>query len=481
MIAKKLSILAAIALAICSCTRDEQPSKDDNNTDPIVPEQPDKPDQPEEPKPDLAEGVAYVWDENVIPEIHISMTEEEWNALLKRYDENNNNSDYFHCDVRYVKGGEETVIPDAGLKLKGNTSRRRPEGNSGQPHVKNGADWHHCHFTLNLRKYNKDNEHTIKGVRKMTLKWFKDDADYVREMYCYDLFRRAGIWTAINNVYCRLWLHIEGDSKEAYYGVYEMMEAVNDEYIKLRKDKFGVKDGNLWKCGTPANLNSVNTDFSIDNNDGRKHTYEYKGDAANYDAALAQLKDFILKVGGKGPESFYNWIKTVCDTELLLKTYAVNVATGMWDDHWVNGNNFYLFFTTNDLYDYKVYFIPFDYDNTLGTSSIIDSGRQDPYNWGSQGALMNQMMKHEEFRQIYKKALLELINPENELFDKASSQKRIRQWQEKIRPYVTNDTGEDCRIEDRPAYWGNHSEYRLLSDDNNFFTVKAESIRNMKD
>ena len=31
-------------------------------------------------------GIAYMWDESVIPEITISITVEEWNKLLKRYD-----------------------------------------------------------------------------------------------------------------------------------------------------------------------------------------------------------------------------------------------------------------------------------------------------------------------------------------------------------------------------------------------------------
>ena len=32
------------------------------------------------------------------------------------------------------------------------------------------------------------------------------------------------------------------------------------------------------------------------------------------------------------------------------------------------------------------------------------------------------------------------------------------------------------KIEDRPASWGNHGEYRLLEENNNFFKVKAETI-----
>ena len=89
-------------------------------------------------------------------------------------------------------------------------------------------------------------------------------------------------------------------------------------------------------------------------------------------------------------------------------------------------------------------------------------------------------MKFEEFRKIYKDALLELVDPENELFDMNASIKRIQYWQNKISKFVSNDTGEDMIIEDKPAFWGNHSEYRLIdSGVNNFFRVKEESIRIM--
>ena len=52
----------------------------------------------------------------------------------------------------------------------------------------------------------------------------------------------------------------------------------------------------------------------------------------------------------------------------------------------------------------------------------------------------------------------------------------MRAWQDRIRPYVQNDTGEDMSIEDRPASWGNHGEYRILNPNNNFFLVKTQTI-----
>ena len=51
---------------------------------------------------------------------------------------------------------------------------------------------------------------------------------------------------------------------------------------------------------------------------------------------------------------------------------------------------------------------------------------------------------------------------------------RIKEWHAAIEKYIPNDTGEDMKISDRPAPWGNHGEYRILMDGpNNFFRVKA--------
>ena len=197
------------------------------------------------------------------------------------------------------------------------------------------------------------------------------------------------------------------------------------------------------------------------------------------------MEDFILKLTGKSDESFYKWIQEVCDVEFLLKTYAVNVVVGMCDDHWNNGNNFYIYFNSTDKYDYEFFFLPYDYDNTLGTSwncgIINDTGRHDPYNWGDRGILMERLMKFDDFRKMYKDALRELVAEENALFHVDASIARIQAWQSKIREYVSNDTGEDMSISDAAASWGNNQNYKLLSKGGrNFFEVKAATVNAMK-
>ena len=444
-------------------------------------------------------GYDYVWNEEseTLAEIHIDVSLEEWNNLLKLYDANPQTTQYVMANVTYVgTDGVETRIEGAGLRLKGNTSRRRPEGNTGEMHRAGHTDWHHCHFGIHLRKYFKDEEHTIQGVRKLHLKWAKDDPTYVREMFCYDMFRRAGVWTGTRGVYCRLWLHVEGDEQEAYYGVYELLEPIDENWLKQRDDEntFGTHEGNLWKCRYTRHqaslTNEYGGDYWYDDDSDDKHVYTLETNTKRFDDAKAQLIDFQLKLIGKKDDSFRKWITEVCDVDLLLHTYAVNVALGMWDDYWNNGNNYYLYFTTEDLYDYKVYLIPYDYDNTLGTSNNCgvqnDSGRQDPLRWGnsdpnnwrSGSPLIARLLQFEDWKALYVKYLKEAVAQGGGLMHYDDAVARIRRWQRIIAPYVSNDTGEDMELRDEPAGWGNHHEYRLLGGDfnTNFFRVKAATI-----
>ena len=439
----------------------------------------------------LAESVAYVWDESTFPEIRLTVKEAEWNKMLETFDQNNKTKQYFKGDVSFNNGTKTFEFNEAGWRLRGNTSRRRPEGNGGEMHKRDEADWHHFHLQFNFRKYHKDTAHTIGGVRKVHVKWAKDDPSYVREMYCYDLFRRYGVWTAINDIYCRLWIHVEGDKQAAYYGVYEMLETIDDEYLEVRSDLFGGHKGNLWKCSHtdkgPADLKEYGNDakFGLDQDTDEEWPYELKTEHNSFDSAKAQLVDFMKKLNSKSGQDLHDWLDQTIDIPLFLKTYAVNVTVGMWDDYWNNGNNYYIYFNAPGTSGYKFYFIPYDYDNTLGTSQsllrIEDSGTCTPLKWGSNTMypLVNKVIQFEDYKALYVSYLKELVDSSKGYFDQRTSAARIRAWQSKIGPYVSNDTGEDMTIEDKPASWSNKGHYRLLEDsNNNFFKVKAASYRN---
>jgi len=398
----------------------------------------------------------------ILPEVHITVSEADWEKLLKAFEADNHTQAFIPCDVSYTEGEHKQEVLGAGLRLKGNTSRRYP----GKP-----GDLHHVHFGLHMSEYNQGAE--LLGTSRIDLKWFKDDPAYAREVFCFDLFRRYGIWTAIYSGYTRLWVKI-GDNEEAYYGIYQLMEHIKGDYLKKRASQFGGKDGRLWKARYGADLKDPNAWMGADDNK-HDYTYELKTGESDFLGAKAQLQTFIRNLNNLSGEEFFKWAESVMDVELLLRTYAVNVAVGMWDDYWNNHNNYYFYFNP----DGKFFFIPYDYDNTLGTSLACgnqsDAGRQNPLQWGvSDYPLITKLLQRREWKNYYISCLHEICNGPMQA---SASMERIQAWHKVIGPYVSNDTGEDMVIRDAPAGWGNHGEYRILSaGKNNFFSVKAESI-----
>ncbi|HLA56414.1 MAG TPA: CotH kinase family protein [Flavobacterium sp.] len=439
------------------------------------------------PNPVLPASDLFKLDE--VPEIELQFSLAQWNLLLTNYDLNPKNEKKVISRFTYKVNGVTTVLDSIGLKLRGNTSRRRPEGNEGELHNATSPDWHHCHFGLDFAQKRPDQR--FKGLAKMNLKWFKDDADYVREIYSYDLFHRFGVWTAPRASYCRVTVKIDGDTTPAYHGVYAMLESVDEEFIAYRGSFWTPTPGFMWKGGYAG---SFVPDFVSTNSMGVEdvklnpalslyYAYDLKTRKDELDAGKSQLTAFINDLNTKTGDEFQTWISQTMDVDLFLKTYAVNVMVGMWDDYWVNTNNFYFYFANNG----KAYFIPYDYDNTLGTSELIgNSGTQDPLNWGpaSGRPLVTKILGVTAYRDKYKTYIKQLADSNNDLFDPTKSMQRITAWQTMIAPYISNATGEDMVINDHPANWGNAGFYRLLSGNNeggangnaNYFSSRIHSL-----
>lgn len=429
---------------------------------------------------DSSEGKLF--DDSIIQTVRVAVSEDEWNRLLDAYDKDSNTPEYVRCDeVSLVRGEQVFMTRDAGLRLRGNTSRRRPEGYYGEKHRSTSTDWHHVHFGLHFRKFSESGN--IDGFKRFNLKYAKEDATYVREHFSYDLLARYGIWTAPMSSWCRVLLKV-GDDAPANYGVYLMIESIDRQYISRRAEQFGGNNGWLWKCCWGANLRDLdNWRFDYDKNTSESHPYELKdNNPEHFKTAQVQLKGFIRNIKNLNGQEFHDWILKVCDVDFLLKMYAANIALGHWDDYWNDMNNFYLYFNSRDPENYKVFMLPYDYDNTLGTSHNVgvqtDSGRQDPYHWGRDECIfISKLLTFSDFRQIYTSYLRDFASIDNPWTGQAAAGERIRGWHKLISPYLDNDTGEDTMLKDTPPDWSNHHEYRLLEDcPNNWFKVKAESI-----
>ena len=434
---------------------------------------------------DQMRNLDYLFDLDVLAEVKISVTLKDWNQFLENIYVLELKDAYVPAQFDFTKGTETWHRDSVGLRPRGNTSFRCAE--LSDVHQKNSS-WQPAHFGVKFTEYASGER--FFGMDRIIFKFFKDDHAFCREVFCYDLFRRFGVWSAPHVSYCRFSIYVEGDSKPVYLGVYAMIENPRNGWLDDRQKDGYIPDtnGNMWKCAINAELN--NTDKSLMGlTDGI--TYELKTNKTALASAQNELCDFIngLKKYSDGSNNLKQWLETNVDVDLLLREMAVNVAVGGWDEYWVLCNNYFFYFDSN----HKFYYIPFDYDNTLGTCNQSGNpGTQNPLYWGSRGEdrmLLKKVLSIKEYEDRYKAYLKEIVS-DDELMSPDGAIARIKKWHAMISPYIANDTRTDDYmtthyIEDVPGYWGWYGNYRLLSGaengdgqnkETNFFKAKKKSI-----
>ena len=479
-----------------------------------------------------SDALNTIFNPDELGEMVLVFDRSEWNKHLE----------YCYVDIQheesvvargfyFKKDNKEWFFNDIGFRIRGNTSRISPQEiwfDEETETLKYGK-YQQAHFALDFEEWVEDDEDKklADSMKGLILKRFKDDFTYSREIFAYNFFRNNGVWLAPRAAYTTLKIQIvddmdldgDGDVKEFEtidYGVYGMIEEVKKQFLRERTTKQGggelqSQKGNLWKCTHPSNFVLAEAkaegkigeeEFSfvkdeeenIINSNKVTYPYDYKGDnelAEGKEQLLTFMEDLNNLpdcTDGDNDEDDIATIKAFytdrMDGDLFLRTYAINIILGMWDDYWINGNNFYFYFDTNG----KAYFIPYDYDNSLGTNGCeTDCANQDPLNWGefSDGPkpLIEKILQVPEYQDTFKKYLDEFSN-EDSLFDDDKSIAQITRWQNMIRDFIGskdlkyNDT--TPTFQDKVASWGtpNYPYTLYTPGDMNYFTVRQRSIQN---
>ena len=447
------------------------------------------------------ESLNYIFGTDSVAEITLTISRKEWDKLCTNYDKNSKNEDCVHAGFEMKKGGNTWQISDIGMRLRGNTSRRRPQVDD---------KYYQAHFKLKFEEWCDDSgeERKLAGCMKgLNLKRFKEDPAYVREVFGYNYFRRNGIWTAPRAGYAHLFINIEeedGTAKKLDYGVYAMIEEINKQFLKERSEllqesgtlgggNFSNNKGDLWKCcWQSSNGSSMATDYDgyrsfgveeifLDESKSLRYDYDLKTNKDELVRARSSFIDFIEELNNLGSEDeIKKFYESKMDVDLFLKTYACNVLLGMDDDYWRNHNNYYFYFDKNG----KAYFIPYDYDNILGTNCFSDTATRNPLDWGEgayEAPLIEKLLSVPEFKQKYVDYLLKLT--EENVFV-TENQTEIKKLQDLVRDLTSSkdivyaDTSE--AINDAVGSWcSNSGKYKLLDGDetSNYFKAKAKSVK----
>ncbi|MCF0242170.1 MAG: CotH kinase family protein [Treponema sp.] len=484
------------------------------------------------PYESMNQNLDFIFSTESLGSITITMKRSEWNQLLKNYDYFYKNENLVKIEsFEYEKENAKWLLPGGGIKLRGNSSRFRPQGKD-SPDDKSGhhqmnADWSQEYyyyasscsdddyrqshfkvdFTFGDAKKNQTMAECLKGVALKRM-----DASCSREIFCYDMFHRYGIWAAPRASHTKVSLKfIEADGKitTVNFGVYEMFEEVTEYSLKARSQKENQaqnawlnEKGNLWKISGGADLAypdaaygcEENKILSFDENGNptdwimEMPTYDLKTNKKKLNRAKKELKEFITELNAlpdvknaKDKESIQK-IKTFyeqkMDVDLFLKTYAVNILLGMDDDYWGNANNCYLYFNEG-----KMFFIPFDYDNTLGCSILGNEGepqgiQQNPLEWGrgQKRPLMDKMLQVPEFKEKFINYLFE-VSAEDSEWNFEDCSKRFLKWKEMAEPYLNSP---DLDNRNSVKFWGDFcwkpAGLYLTSKKNNIYDYTRKMI-----
>ena len=458
-----------------------------------------------------AASLDFIFNNQTLGTTTITIKRSEWNNLCNDYRYFYKNENCVHVEsYKYEKDGETWLLKNVGFRLRGNTSRVVPQGqDNGREQEQMNVGWasdyydyaeqpnndyRQTHFKVDFEEFAEDDVKMSGCMKSVALK--RMDNTCTKEIFCYNLFRQNGIWTAPRASHTRLLLRIIEDEEggnnyitNVDFGVYEMFEEVNKQSLKAREsgknnsadNAWGNNSGNLWKCQNdlttkpkaegksfedemgvedmrivhageevPESENYVEKDDTYGGNRigyiKDSYTLDLKTNKTNLDSAKTELMGFISELNAlpnptdKNDTESINTIKAFYekwfDMDFFLKTYAINIICGMDDDYWGNANNYYLYFDTAAGGTGKVYFIPFDYDNTLGGSIKSGGILHDPMDWG-RGAnrpLIDKLLLVPEYKDLFKNYILECLN--NEYWKYENCSKLFRDWGTMVEPYL---------------------------------------------
>lgn len=509
---KKFFLISLIATALfAGCAMNSDPGIPG---DPVTPLNPRT--YPDDKNPTISSKAStsldYIFSLSSIGHTKITIRRSEWNKMLSYYDyfyKNENN--VIAESYEYEKDGQTWSLKEVGLRLRGNTSRFRPQGKD-DPYDEVGnrqmnADWsqdyynyaatcsdndyRQSHFKIDFEPYSNDDRKMSNCMKGVALK--RPDNYFSKEIFCYYLFHQYGIWTAPRASETTVEIIFKEDidtngakiedlsscsETKVRFGVYEMFEEVNKQSLKARSksnsnnsadNAWANNNGDLWKCCGDLTISGSTPDrFGVEqieilNTDKPKsqwshvwnsYKYDLKTNKTNLAAARNTFLTFIRELdalkstdadtpaGINARKAFYEkWF----DVDFFIKSYAVNMLLGMDDDYWGNANNYYLYFGKNSEGITKCYFIPFDYDNTLGSSITGDKVYTDPFKWGYKDGekkdrpLMDRLLEVPEYRLKMRDALL-LVS--SQASDSPWNRDKCIAWWLKIKEQVDPFTAE---------------------------------------
>ena len=276
-----------------------------------------------------------------------------------------------YVTIRTVSGEViERVIGEVGVRMKGNTSRTNFYSD------KDGM-YNLVHFKLSFGETFDEEEYygnesnvwasedardarkdrTFATLEKMDIRWNRnDDATFIREIYCYDIYRELGLLAPHTNLAS---VNIGDD----HAGLFVINEPIDKIFLEKNLPK-EAQGGDLYKLGW-TNEGATFTSFTSvgkeDEDKGKFFVYDIKTNKKTTDHSA--LRNLIEKLNSSSLTK--DGYAEVVDVDSFLKFAAASYMIGNPDDLRNNYNNCYIYFMADTG---RAVLIPYDLDRGLGVN-----------------------------------------------------------------------------------------------------------------
>jgi len=278
-------------------------------------------------------GQNTLYDDTRVSEIHVSLPADSLKFMLDQL----LNDRYMQAEFVFDSGtGQPDTVRNIGLRLRGNTSLAAKKKS----------------FKVSFNEFESGCKY--QGVKKLNLLGSHNDPTMVRQKLFYDVWAKAGM-PLRRGAFVKLYIN------GTYRGLYTNMEEIDKEWLK---DVFGDDDGNLYKCTWPASLAYLGTGqqaYKALLNNPETRAYDLTTNETEDD--YSRFVTLVTALHQPADAAFSAKISQILNTDAVLKAFALDVATGNWDDYFYNKNNYYLY---DNPATGRFEFVTYDTDNSFG-------------------------------------------------------------------------------------------------------------------
>lgn len=281
---------------------------------------------------DVAPNYDVVFEEQTIKQLHIQISESNWEAMQTDLDNNMSTMIGPGAEVDFDPVWVPATITfegidwyKVGIRYKGNSTLRNAYQSNTEKYP----------FKLDFDEFEDDfpqiKNQRFYGFKQLNLSSNDSDGSLMREKVASDLFRTFGVPSARTAFYA---VYLDRGNGSQFIGVYTLVEEVDDS---VPDSQFPDDNGNLYKPDGDA------ASFASGTYDESEFDLKTNEDEADF-SDVKSLYDILHNSSRTtDPEQWKADLEAIFDVDGFLKYLAVNNTIQNWDTYGVMTHNYFLY------------------------------------------------------------------------------------------------------------------------------------------